>query len=166
MTYDPVSGAHRVVRQSQLGGGASLVAVTGKVVRVGPPGGMMHEVTAYSAQTLRPLEGGFAGGGPNGTWTAVPDVGDLWFELAGDPLECVSGKTGRLDANLRLPNSFYPENIAGATPPGFVAADETNLIVAANETHGANPSESRSTTWTRDAAHEAPLEGRAGASGR
>jgi len=48
----------------------------------------------------------------------------------------------RLDASLRLPNTFIRENIAEATPPGFVAADATNLTVAANETHGANPSES------------------------
>jgi len=111
----------------------------------------MHEVTAYSAQSLRPLTGGFVGGGWNGTWTAVPDVGDLWFQLAGDPLKCVSGKTGRLDASLRLPNTFHPPtNVAEATPPGFVAADESNLIVAAKETHGANPSESGIAVYALD----------------
>jgi len=149
-TYNPVSGAHRVVRESQLSGWAGLVGVTGRVVWVGPPGGNMHEVTAYSAQSLRPLTGGFTGGGLNGEWTAVPDVGDLWFRLAGYPLECVSRETGRLDANLRLPNTFIRKNIAEATPPGFVAADATNLIVAANETHGANPSESGVAVYALD----------------
>ena len=116
--------------------------MTGSVLWVGPPSGMSSWVTGYSAQTLRPLTGGFYGGGPGGEWTAVPEAGDLWFQLAGNALECVSGKTGRLDASLRLPNTFIRENIAEATPPGFVAADATNLIVAANETHGVNPSES------------------------
>lgn len=141
-TYNPVSGAHRVARQPHLFGGSTLADVTGKVLWVSPPAGNMSEVTAYSAQSLRPLTAGFVGGGPNGTWTAVPDIGDLWFQLAGSPLECVSGKTGRLDASLRLPNTFSPTNIPYATPPGFLAADESNLIVAATQTRGPNPSES------------------------
>jgi hypothetical protein len=141
-TYNPVSGVHRVVRQPQLFGGTSLLNVTDRVLWVSPPGGNMSEVTAYSAQSLRPLTGGFVGGGPNGTWTAVPDIGDLWFQLSGSPLECVSGKTGRLDASLRLPDTFNPTNIGEATSPGFVAADESTLVIAATETHGANPSES------------------------
>lgn len=137
--YNPLSGAHRVVREPHLAGGAGLVAVTGRVVWVVPPGGNMHEVTAYLARSLRPLTRGFAGGGPNGSWRAVSDVGDLWFQLAGGPLECVSGKTGRLGASLRLPNTFHPSNIAGASAPGFVAADESRLIVAATESHGGTP---------------------------
>ena len=143
-TYDPVSGAHRVVREPMsTGGPANLVGVTGRVLWVVPQGGMMSEVTAYSAQSLRPLTGGFVGGGPNGMWTAVPDAGDLWFQLAGSPLECVSGKAGRLDASLRLPNTPpLPTNIAEAMPPGFVAADESDLIVAANVKRGPYPSES------------------------
>jgi hypothetical protein len=80
----------------------------------------------------------------------VPEVGDLWFQLAGGPLECVLGRTGRLDATLRLPNTFIQDNVADATPPGFVAADATNLIVAANETHGANPSESGIAVYALD----------------
>jgi hypothetical protein len=141
-TYNPVSGAHRVVSEVDLGGGAGLLGVSGKVLWVLPPGGNMHTVAAYSAQSLRPLTGGFSDGGINGTWTAVADGGDLWFQLAGSPLQCVSGRTGRLDTTLRLPNTFIRQNWAEATPPGFVAADATNLIIAANETHGANPSES------------------------
>jgi hypothetical protein len=141
-TYNPVSGAHRVVSEVDLGGGASLLGVTRSVLWVGPPGGNSHTVAAYSAQSLRPLTDGFSDGGFNGTWTAVADGGDLWFQLAGSPLQCVSGRTGRLDATLRLPNTFIRQNWAEATPPGFVAADANNLIIAANETHGANPSES------------------------
>jgi hypothetical protein len=110
----------------------------------------MHEVTAFSAQSLRPLTDGFSDGFLNGTWTAVPDAGDLWFQIAGDPLECVSGRTGRVDTELRLPNTFGSQNIAEATPPGFVAADATNLVIAANETHGANPSESGIAVYALD----------------
>ena len=146
--FNPLSGAHRFARQ--LAGGSVLLSVTGRVLWVGPPSGMSSSVTGYSTQSLRPLTGGFSGGGPNGTWTAVPDAGDLWFQLAGDPLKCVSGNTGRPDANLRLPNSFSSQNIAEATPPGFVAADATNLIIAANETHGANPSESGIAVYALD----------------
>ena len=51
---------------------------------------------------------------------------------------------------LRLPNTFSSQNIAEATPPGFVAADATNLIIAANETHGANPSESGIAVYALD----------------
>ncbi len=149
-TYNPVSGAHRLVSESGLGGGAGLLGVTDRVLWVGPPGGNMHEVTAYSMQSLRPLVGGFSDGFLNGTWTAVPDAGDLWFQIAGDPLECVSGRTGRVDTELRLPNTFGSQNIAEATPPGFVAADATNLVVAANETHGANPSESGIAVYALD----------------
>jgi hypothetical protein len=141
-TYNPVSGAHRVVSEVDLGGGASLLGVTRSVLWVGPPGGNSHTVAAYSAQSLRPLTDGFSDGGFNGTWTAVADGGDLWFQLAGSPLQCVSGRTGHLDTTLRLPNTFIRQNWAEATPPGFVAADANNLIIAANETHGANPSES------------------------
>jgi hypothetical protein len=142
-TFNPMSGAHRVVREPQLPGGGQLLSVTGRVVWVEPPGGMQDSVTAYSAQSLRPLTGGFADGGWGGSWTAVPDVGDLWFQLTGNPLECVSGRTGSPDASLRLPNTFNGgDNAAVWTRPGFVAADTTNLIIAANETHGANPSES------------------------
>ena len=141
-SYNPVSGAHRVVRQPQLFGGSSLLGVTGRVLWVIPPGGMNLAVSAYSAQSLRPLTDGSGGGGPDGSWTAVPDVGDLWFQLAGGPLECISGKTGRLDASLHLPETFNSENIAVATPPGFVAADDSNLVVAAAQTHGAIPSNS------------------------
>jgi hypothetical protein len=146
--FNPLSGAHRFARQ--LAGGSVLLSVTGRVLWVGPPSGMSSSVTGYSTQSLRPLTGGFSGGGPNGTWTAVPDAGDLWFQLAGDPLECVSGNTGRTDAILRLPNTFSSQNIAEATPPGFVAADATNLIIAANETHGANPSESGIAAYALD----------------
>ena len=146
--FNPLSGAHRFARQ--LAGGSVLLSVTGRVLWVGPPSGMSSSVTGYSTQSLRPLTGGFSGGGPNGTWTAVPDAGDLWFQLAGDPLECVSGNTGRTDAILRLPNTFSSQNIAEATPPGFVAADATNLIIAANETHGANPSESGIAVYALD----------------
>ena len=146
--FNPLSGAHRFVRQ--LAGGSELLSVTGGILWVGPPSGMSSSVTGYSTQSLRPLTGGFSGGGPNGTWTAVPDAGDLWFQLAGDPLECVSGNTGRTDAILRLPNTFSSQNIAEATPPGFVAADATNLIIAANETHGANPSESGIAVYALD----------------
>ena len=146
--FNPLSGAHRFARQ--LAGGSVLLSVTGRVLWVGPPSGMSSSVTGYSTQSLRPLTGGFSGGGPNGTWTAVPDAGDLWFQLAGDPLECVSVNTGRTDAILRLPNTFSSQNIAEATPPGFVAADATNLIIAANETHGANPSESGIAVYALD----------------
>jgi hypothetical protein len=110
----------------------------------------MHEVTAFSAQSLRPLTDGFSNGFLNGTWTAITDAGDLWFQIAGDPLDCVSGKTARVDTELRLPDTFSSQNIAEATPPGFVAADATNLIVAANETHGANPSESGIAVYALD----------------
>jgi hypothetical protein len=51
---------------------------------------------------------------------------------------------------LRLPNTFGSQNIAEATPPGFVAADATNLVIAANETHGANPSESGIAVYALD----------------
>ena len=146
--FNPLSGAHRFARQ--LAGGSVLLSVTGRVLWVGPPSGMSSSVTGYSTQSLRPLTGGFSGGGPNGTWTAVPDAGDLGCQLAGDPLECVSGNTGRTDAILRLPNTFSSQNIAEATPPGFVAADATNLIIAANETHGANPSESGIAVYALD----------------
>jgi hypothetical protein len=149
-TYNPVSGAHRLVSETGLGGGAGLLGVTGRVLWVEPPGGNMHEVTAYSMQSLRPLVGGFSDGFLNGTWTAVPDAGDLWFQIAGDPLECVSGRTGRVDTELRLPNTFGSQNLAEATPPGFVAADATNLIIAANETYGANPSESGIAVYALD----------------
>jgi hypothetical protein len=149
-TYNPVSGAHRVVSEVELGGGAGLLGVTDSVLWVEPPGGNMHTVTAYSAQSLRPLTGGFSDGFLNGTWTAVTDAGDLWFQIAGDPLDCVSGKTARVDTELRLPNTFSSQNIAEATPPGFVAADATNLIIAANETHGANPSESGIAVYALD----------------
>jgi len=149
-TYNPVSGAHRLVSETGLGGGAGLLGVTGRVLWVEPPGGNMHEVTAYSMQSLRPLVGGFSDGFLNGTWTAVPDAGDLWFQIAGDPLECVSGRTGRVDTELRLPNTFGSQNIAEAMPPGFVAADATNLIIAANETYGANPSESDIAVYALD----------------
>jgi len=149
-TYNPVSGAHRTVSETGLGGGAGLLGVTDKVLWVEPPGGNMHEVTAFSAQSLRPLTAGFSDGFLNGTWTAVTDAGDLWFQIAGDPLDCVSGKTARVDTELRLPNTFSSQNIAEATPPGFVAADATNLVVAANETHGANPSESGIAVYALD----------------
>jgi hypothetical protein len=149
-SYDPVTGAHRVVREVDLGGAAGLLGVTGKVLWVGPPGGNMHSVVSYSTQSLRPLTGGFSDGGLNGTWLAEPEVGDLWFQLAGSPLRCVSGRTGRLDAILRLPNTFIRQNWAEATPPGFVAADATDLIIAANETHGANPSESGIAVYALD----------------
>jgi hypothetical protein len=149
-TYNPVSGAHRVVSEVDLGGGADLLGVTRSVLWVGPPGGNSHTVAAYSGQSLRPLTGGFSDGGFNGTWTAVADGGDLWFQLAGSPLQCVSGRTGRLDTTLRLPNTFIRQNWAEATPPGFVAADATNLIIAANETHGANPSESGIAVYALD----------------
>jgi hypothetical protein len=149
-TYNPVSGAHRVVSETGLGGGAHLIGATDSVLWVEPPGGNQSHVTAYSAETLRPLAGGFGDGGWNGSWVAVPEVGDLWFQLAGGPLECVLGRTGRLDATLRLPNTFIQDNVADATPPGFVAADATNLIVAANETHGANPSESGIAVYALD----------------
>ena len=149
-TYNPMSGAHRLVSETGLGGGAGLLDVTGRVLWVEPPGGNMHEVTAFSAQSLRPLTDGFSDGFLNGTWTAVPDAGDLWFQIAGDPLECVSGRTGRVDTELRLPNTFGSQNIAEATPPGFVAADATNLVIAANETHGANPSESGIAVYALD----------------
>ena len=95
-TYNPVSGAHRVVSEVDLGGGAGLLGVTDRVLWVEPPGGNMHTVAAYSAQSLRPLTGGFSDGFLNGTWTAVTDAGDLWFQIAGDPLDCVSGKTARV----------------------------------------------------------------------
>ncbi|MGO8722830.1 MAG: hypothetical protein ACLQRM_08885 [Acidimicrobiales bacterium] len=111
---------------------------------------MSCSVTAYSAKSLRPQTGGFGGGGVDGLWVAVPDAGDLWFQFVGGPLECVSGKAGRSDASLRLPNTFSSQNIAEATPPGFVAADATNLIIAANETHGANPSESGIAVYALD----------------
>jgi hypothetical protein len=108
-------------------------------------------VTAYSAKSLRPLTGGFGDGGVDGLWIGVPDAGDLWFQFVGEPLECVSGKTGRSDASLRLPNTFSGgDNLAVLTPPGFVAADATNLIIAANETHGANPSESGIAVYALD----------------
>jgi hypothetical protein len=149
-TYNPVSGTHRLVSEVDLGGGAGLLGVTGRVLWVLPPGGNMHTVAAYSAQSLRPLTGGFSDGFLNGTWTAATDAGDLWFQIAGDPLDCVSGKTGRVDTELRLPNTFSSQNIAEATPPGFVAADATNLIIAANETHGANPSESGIAVYPMD----------------
>ena len=149
-TYNPVSGAHRVVSEVDLGGGAGLLGVSARVLWVLPPGGNMHTVAAYSAQSLRPLTGGFSDGFLNGTWTAVTDAGDLWFQIAGDPLDCVSGKTARVDTELRLPNTFSSQNIAEATPPGFVAADATNLIIAANETHGANPSESGIAVYALD----------------
>jgi hypothetical protein len=149
-TYNPVSGAHRLVSETGLGGGAGLLGVTDRVLWVGPPGGNMHEVTAFSAQSLRPLTDGFSNGFLNGTWTAITDAGDLWFQIAGDPLDCVSGKTARVDTELRLPDTFSSQNIAEATPPGFVAADATNLIVAANETHGANPSESGIAVYALD----------------
>ena len=149
-TYNPVSGAHRVVSEVDLGGGADLLGVTRSVLWVGPPGGNSHTVAAYSAQSLRPLTGGFSDGGFNGTWTAVAGGGDLWFQLAGSPLQCVSGSTGRLDTTLRLPNTFIRQNWAEATPPGFVAADANNLIIAANETHGTNPSESGIAVYALD----------------
>jgi hypothetical protein len=138
------------VSEVDLGGGADLLGVTRSVLWVGPPGGNSHTVAAYSGQSLRPLTGGFSDGGFNGTWTAVADGGDLWFQLAGSPLQCVSGRTGRLDTTLRLPNTFIRQNWAEATPPGFVAADATNLIIAANETHGANPSESGIAVYALD----------------
>jgi hypothetical protein len=94
-TYNPMSGAHRVVREPQLPGGGRLLSVTGRVLWVEPPGGMQGYVTAYSARTLKPLANGFGGGGVGGSWIAVPDEGDLWFQSVGEPLECVSGKTGR-----------------------------------------------------------------------
>ena len=52
--------------------------------------------------------------------------------------------------------------------PGFVAADATNLIVAANETHGANPSESGIAVYALDprCRDETPLEACSGVSGR
>jgi hypothetical protein len=149
-TYNPVSLAHRLVSETGLGGGAGLLGVTGNVLWVEPPGGNMHEVTAFSVQNLRPLTDDFSDGFWNGTWTAVPDAGDLWFQIAGDPLKCVSGKTGRVNTELRLPNTFSSQNIAEATPPGIVAADATNLIIAANETHGANPSESGIAVYAMD----------------
>ena len=149
-TYNPVSGAHRVVSEVDLGGGADLLGVSRSVLWVGPPGGNSHTVAAYSAQSLRPLTGGFSDGGFNGTWTAVAGGGDLWFQLAGSPLQCVSGSTGRLDTTLRLPNTFIRQNWAEATPPGFVAADANNLIIAANETHGTNPSESGIAVYALD----------------
>ena len=81
----------------------------------------------------------------------MPDAGDLWFQFVGEPLECVSGKTGRPDTSLRLPDTFSGgDNLAVLTPPGFVAADATNLITAANETHGANPSESGIAVYRMD----------------
>jgi len=148
-TYNPVTGAHRFVRQ--LAGGSELLSVTGTVLWVGSQCFMACSVTAYSAKSLRPLTGGFGGGGVDGLWIAVPDAGDLWFQSVGEPLECVSGKTGRSDASLRLPNTFSGgDNLAVLTPPGFVAADATNLIIAANETHGANPSESGIAVYALD----------------
>jgi len=141
-TYDPVSGAHRVVRQPKFSGELGLLGVTGRVLWVEAYRAMFSEgVSAYSPQSLRPLSGGFVSGFfSGGSGTAVPDAGDLWFQLAGGPVECVSGRTGRLDAKLRLPY----QNLTKATrqPQGFVAADASDLIVAATETRGLNPSES------------------------
>ena len=160
-TYNPVTGAHRFV--PQLAGGSELLSVTGTVLWVGSQCFMSCSVTAYSSKSLRPLTGGFGGGGVDGLWVAVPDAGDLWFQFVGEPLECVSGKTGRFDASLRLPNTYSGgDNLAVLTPPGFVAADTTNLIIAANETHGANPSESGIAVYPLDprCSREIPLEAR------
>jgi len=137
-TYETVTRVARVVRAPELAGGSQVLAVTGAVLWVEPPGGNQHHVVAYSATTLRPLTDGFQNGGWNGSWLAVPDQGDLWFQLSGGPLECVSGKTGRLDARLALPNTVNNlRNTAESTPPGFVAADNNDLIIAASETPGA-----------------------------
>ena len=126
-TYDPVSGAHRVVRQPKFSGELGLLGVTGRVLWVEAYRAMFSEaVSAYSPQSLRPLSGGFVSGFfSGGSGTAVPDAGDLWFQLAGGPVECVSGRTGRLDAKLRLPY----QNLTKATrqPQGFVAADAVRL---------------------------------------
>jgi hypothetical protein len=148
-TYNPVTGAHRFVRQ--LAGGSELLSVTGTVLWVEAQCFMACWFSAYSAKSLRPLTGGFGGGGLGGEWVAVPDDGDLWVQFEGGPLECVSGKTGRSDASLRLPNTYSGgHNLAVLTPPGFVAADATNLIIAANETHGANSSESGIAVYALD----------------
>ena len=140
-TYNPVSGAHRVVRQPEFSGGQDFLGVTGRVLWVRSYRGIdVYGVSAYSARSLRPLTSGFVGVGPNSGWMAGPDAGDLWFQLAGSPLECASGKTGRLDARLRLPYHNLTE--ATPQPQGFVAADRSNLIVAATMLRGAYPSES------------------------
>jgi hypothetical protein len=99
---------------------------------------------------MKPVTGGFAGGGINGSWRAVAVESDLWFQQVGNPLDCISGQTGRLDASLRLPNTFNPDNAAAATPPGFVAADKNNLIIAASEAHGDSPSESGVAVYEMD----------------
>ena len=78
-TYDTVTRVARVVRAPELAGGSQVLAVTGTVLWVEPPGGNQHHVVAYSATTLRPLTDGFQNGGWNGSWLAVPDQGDLWF---------------------------------------------------------------------------------------
>ena len=63
-TYNPMTGAHRYVRQ--LAGGSDLLSVTGSVLWVGSQCFMACSVTAYSAKSLRPLTGGFGGGGVDG----------------------------------------------------------------------------------------------------
>ena len=92
----PVSGAHRVVSETDLGGGSGLAGRDWQGP-LGQPTSRQH-VRGDGLLRTKPqtLDCGFSGGVLNGTWTAVPDIGDLWFQLAGSPLECVSGKTGRL----------------------------------------------------------------------
>ena len=108
-----------------------VFAATADVVWVVPPGMMVHSVNTLSAETLQRLPDGFQQGGPNGTWSAVLSSGDLWFELGGAPLLCVSGVSGVPSAALRLPGSVQVDNLAASRAPAFVAAGNGKMIIGA-----------------------------------
>ena len=108
-----------------------MYVATRYVVWVVPPGMMMHSIATLSAQTLQPISGGFRQGGPNGTWTAVLGAGDLWFELGGTPLVCVSGVTGIQSAALRLPGSVVTQNLGASRAPAFIAAGNGDMVIGA-----------------------------------
>jgi hypothetical protein len=129
--YDPSNGTHRDAYQTDGGPYYALIGATARFLWVVPPGGMMHSVWAYSSATLLPATGDFASGGPNGEWVALVADGDLWFQLNGQPLECVSGTTGRIAARLELPGDVASANLASARSPAFLAAGDGVIAITA-----------------------------------
>jgi hypothetical protein len=133
VVYQPGLGVTREVPapDASVEQSDQVFAATPDVVWVIPPGMNEHSVDTFSAQTLQQLPGGFQQGGANGTWTAILSAGDLWFELGGAPLLCVSGVSGVPSASLRLPGSVEVDNLAASHAPAFVAAGNGDMVIGA-----------------------------------
>jgi hypothetical protein len=141
VVYRPGFGVTRQVAAPDASAEASdeVFAATRDVVWVYPPGLNDHSVATLSARSLQRLRAGFQAGGPNGTWRSIFSGGDLWFQLGGAPLVCVSGVSGVASAALRLPGSVEVDNLAASRAPAFVASGNGDMVIGAwlGTAHGA-----------------------------